>query len=90
MQAISVVATAFAMLILAVAMAVMSRGAWYEMNIAMLGPAPAFHDQQVAAGILWICGDFWSIPALILIVRRFMVNEGGLSAAFERSLGREV
>ena len=90
MQAISVVATAFAMLILAVSMAVMSRGAWYEMNIAMLGPAPAFHDQQVAAGILWICGDFWSIPALILIVRRFMVNEGGLSAAFERSLGREV
>jgi len=87
-QAISVVATAFCMLILAVAMAIMSRGAWYQMNILMLGPSPAFHDQQVAAGILWICGDFWWIPAIVVIVRRFMAREGSLSAAFERSLGR--
>jgi cytochrome c oxidase assembly factor CtaG len=89
MQAISVVVTAFAMLFLAVAMAVMSRGAWYEMNISMLGASQAFHDQQVAAGILWICGDFWWIPAIVLVVRRLMAREGGLGAAFERSLGRE-
>lgn len=89
MQAISIVVTAFAMLFLAVAMAVMSRGAWYEMNITMLGAPQAFHDQQVAAGILWICGDFWWIPAIVLVVRRLMAREGGLGAAFERSLGRD-
>ena len=90
MQAISIVVTAFGMLFLAVAMAVMSRGAWYQMNITMLGAHQAFHDQQVAAGILWICGDFWWIPAIVLVVRRLMLREGSLGAAFERSLGREV
>ena len=89
-QAISIVVTAFGMLFLAIAMAVMSKGAWYQMNITMLGGPRALHDQQVAAGILWICGDFWWIPAIVVVVRRFMVREGGLSAAFERSLGRDV
>lgn len=88
-QALSIVVTAFGMLFLAVAMAVMSKGAWYEMNIAMLGAPEALHDQQVAAGILWICGDFWWIPAIVVVVRRFVALEGGLSAAFERKLGRE-
>lgn len=87
-QTLSVIATAFVMLFLAISMAVFSRAAWYQMNIEMLGPAAAFHDQQLAAGILWICGDFWSIPALILIVRRVMQRDGSLSETFERSLGR--
>ena len=87
-QTLSVIATAFVMLFLAISMAVLSRTAWYQMNIKMLGPSEAFHDQQLAAGILWICGDFWSIPALILIVRRVIQRDGSLSETFERSLGR--
>ena len=87
-QTLSVIATAFVMLFLAISMAVLSRTAWYQMNIKMLGPSEAFHDQQLAAGILWICGDFWSIPALIIIVRRVIQRDGSLSETFERSLGR--
>ena len=89
-QAISVGVTSVVMLVISIAMAVMSRGAWYQMNIEMLGPSAALHDQQLAAGILWICGDFWAAPAMVLIVRRAMASPGGIGGAFERSLGRSA
>ena len=88
LQALSVAVTAFAMVILAIAMAVMSTHAWYSMNVEMLGASGAFSDQQLAAGILWICGDFWAPLAIIVIVRRVISRHGGLSEAFERSVGR--
>ena len=88
LQALSVAVTAFAMVILAIAMAVMSTHAWYSINVEMLGASGAFSDQQLAAGILWICGDFWAPLAIIVIVRRVISRHGGLSEAFERSVGR--
>jgi len=87
-QILAIAVTAFEMLILAIAMGVMSHSAWYEMNVMMLGPADALRDQQTAAGILWICGDFWVIPALFVIARRLIDNSGGVSEAFEKALGR--
>jgi hypothetical protein len=45
-------------------------------------------DQQIGASILWICGDFWAIPALIVVVRRQLAAEGGMSAAIDHILGR--
>ena len=87
-QLLSVASTAFSMLVLAIALGVMSRGAWYSMNLTMLGPTAAFNDQQFAAGILWICGDFWVIPALLVIGRRVISDEGSIGAAFERRFGR--
>lgn len=87
-QALSVAATSIVMLALALAMAVMSRGAWYQMNVSMLGPGAALRDQQLAAGILWVCGDFWAAPAAVLIARRAMARPGGIGGAIERSLGR--
>ena len=87
-QVLSVVVTAFEMLVLAMALSIFSHGAWYSMNIEMLGATQAFHDQQVAAGILWICGDFWTIPALVIITRRLIRENGSVEQAFERALGR--
>ena len=81
-------ATAFEMLFLAIAMSVMSHSAWYQMNIEMLGPQAALQDQQTAAGVLWVCGDFWVIPAMVVIARRIISDSGGVSDAFERALGR--
>jgi len=87
-QAIAVIVTSFEMVILAMAMAIFSKAAWYDTYVVALGIRPALHDQQLAAGILWICGDFWAPAAIILIVRRAMDSGTGLSDAFERSLGR--
>ena len=88
MQVVTIVVTAFAMLVIAMALSIFSHGAWFSMNIAMLGPTEAFRDQQFAAGILWICGDFWFVPALVVIVRRLIDESGGVEAAFEKALGR--
>ena len=84
----SIVATAFTMLVLAMAMSIFTKGPWYSMNVLMDGPAAALRDQRWAAGILWVCGDFWAVPALVLIAMRVSASSGGVSASFERILGR--
>jgi cytochrome c oxidase assembly factor CtaG len=87
-QIAAIVVTAFEMLILAMAMAIFTKVPWYSMNVLMDGPAAALRDQRYAAGILWICGDFWAIPALVFVGFRVRGREGGLSASLERALGR--
>jgi len=89
-QLITIVVTALIMLVLAISLAVFSHAAWYTMNVAMLGEASAFHDQQLGAAVLWVCGDFWAVPAIVLLVSRVVRENGSLGAAFERSLGREA
>jgi putative membrane protein len=84
----AIVATAFEMLILAMAMSIFTNAAWYSMNVVMDGPVGALRDQRYAAGILWICGDFWAIPALIYVGYRIYGKDGGVSASLERLLGR--
>ena len=87
-QVAAVVITAFEMLVLAMSMAIVTKTPWYSMHVAMDGPVAALRDQRWAAGILWICGDFWAVPALALIAYRIFGAEGGVSASFERAMGR--
>lgn len=87
-QIVAIVGTAFEMLILAMAMSIFTTAPWYSMNVLMDGTAAALRDQRYAAGILWICGDFWAVPALIYVGRRMFSNDGGVSASLERLLGR--
>ena len=49
---------------------------------------PPFADQQIGAAILWVCGDFWAVPSMIVIVRRMVAAEGSMSAAVDKILGR--
>jgi cytochrome c oxidase assembly factor CtaG len=84
----AIVVTAFEMLILAMAMSIFTGAPWYSMNVVMEGPVAALRDQRYAAGILWICGDFWAIPALIYVGYHISGRNGGVSASLERVLGR--
>jgi cytochrome c oxidase assembly factor CtaG len=84
----AIVVTGLEMLVLAMALSIFTRAPWYSVIVALHGHAAALRDQRLAAGILWICGDFWAIPALVLVGYRIYGQNGGLSASLERALGR--
>ena len=92
LQLFMVLSTMLEMLVMAMSLSIFSNSAWYavmkpmagmtNMNMAgMTMPVTtlleAFHQQQLAAGVLWVCGDFWAVPCLILIVRRLANRNGG-------------
>jgi len=84
LQVAAIVITALEMLILAMALAIFTKTPWYSMNIVMEGYAAALRDQHWAAGILWVCGDFWAVPALVYVVYQAVRRDGGLAATIER------
>ena len=92
-QLIMVVFTMIEMVLLAMAMAIFTHTSWYSVmnpGHAMAGmPATtlnqAFQEQQLAAAILWICGDFWAVPCLVEIIRRVVEREGSVLGALERT-----
>ena len=101
-QLAMVVVTMLEMLILAMSMSIFTKSAWYPamikgsgamagmgaMGITAADRTQAFHQQQLAAAILWICGDFWAVPCIVLIVRRLVVRDGSLFVALERQSAR--
>ena len=46
-------------------------------------------SQQIGAGILWVCGDIWCYPAIVIAVRRLMDTDG-LEGALDRFMRREA
>jgi len=101
LQLFMVLLTMLEMLIMAMAMSIFTKAAWYSVmfrgsgamtGMNMSGPAvtvaQAFHQQQLAAAILWVCGDFWAVPCLVLITRRLVMRDGSLFAALDRQSAR--
>jgi len=76
------------MFILAMALSIFSSASWYSVYDHVRVSMSPFADQQIGAAILWVCGDFWAVPALIVVVRRAMVEEGGVSNVLERLVHR--
>jgi cytochrome c oxidase assembly factor CtaG len=97
-QLFALLVTVFEMLMLAMSMAIFTKASWYTVMVmhpgmaAMPGMARsasvAFSQQRLAAGILWICGDVWAVPCLILVLYRIVKREGSLFAALERQTSR--
>ena len=100
-QLFMVAVTMLEMLVMAMAMSIFTRTSWYSVMDPVPGMADmpgmgmhastfaqAFHQQQLAAAILWICGDFWAVPCLVVIVRRLVTRDGSLLASLDRQSAR--
>ena len=88
-QAAALIGTNLVMWMLAMAMSIFSQTAWYSVYDHVPGVTlPPYADQEIGAAILWVCGDFWAIPALIYVVRRLVSEDGGVTAAIDQILHR--
>jgi putative membrane protein len=88
-QAAALLGTNFVMIFIAMALSIFSSHSVYAVYAHLPGVTlPPFADQQIGAAILWVCGDFWAMPAMIVVIRRMMANDGSVSAALDKVLGR--
>ena len=88
-QAGALLLTNVIMIGLAMSLSILASGPVYSVYAHVPGVTlPPFADQQIGAAILWVCGDFWAMPSMVVIVRRMVATEGSMSAALDKVLNR--
>ena len=92
--------TNLVMTIVAMSLSFFASGPFYDIGNSMLHMANMssmtpttlnpFADQQIGAAILWVCGDFWCFPALVMALRLATKNDSNSSAMDEVLRGRRT
>jgi putative membrane protein len=88
-QMLALLLTNVVMWVLAMTLSILTSVSWYPVYAHIPGVTLSpFADQQIGAAILWVCGDFWAIPAMVYVVRRIISEDGDISSALDRILSR--
>jgi putative membrane protein len=83
-RAVALLATNVVMIFIAMTLSIFATHSVYPPYAHVPGVTlPAFADQQAGAAILWVCGDFWALPTMIITIRKLLNDETGAGTALD-------
>ncbi len=84
-RAATLLATNVVMIFIAMALSIFATHSVYSLYDHVPGVTlPPFADQQIGAAILWVCGDFWALPTMVITIRKLINDEGGVGTALDQ------